>query len=175
MHSIHYNNSIAIIAFCFAVLITLLTLWFIIELKRERTDLADLAFTYDDASQKSIYESSVRALLRDTERERKELNALTEGHDPVEVIRMLEDMAKRTGVTLLVEAVSPGGVSSDDPSLSSFLIIVRVTSAFDKIHHFISLVSSLQFPSYVEKAKIEKIEKTWQANIVLRVFTHESI
>lgn len=175
MPSIHYNNSIAVIAFFCAVCITLLTLWFIVELRSERKALADLAFAYDDASQKSIYESSVRALLRDTEHERKELKALTGGHDPVEIIRTLEDIAKRTGVTLSVEAVSPGGVSSDDPSLSSFLVIVRVTAEFDKMHHFISLVSSLPFPSYVEKAKIEKIEKVWQANIILRVFTHESI
>ena len=149
--------------------------WFAIALMRERSELALLVASQGEDSKKSTYDASVRALLRDSESERRELTALTAGRDPVAVIRTLEDVARAVGASIVVDAVNSGGASNADPSLASFLLATRATGTFDTLHRLIALMEALPFPSRIEKMKLEKMDKQWQASVVVRVFTHEKL
>lgn len=144
--------------------------WLFFETNRERTVLSELASTYDDALQKSSYAATVRALLRDTETERAELDALVKGQDPVEVIRVIESLGDVAKVKVTVDAVSTGDALKIDPTLSSFFVTVSADGTFDALHHFVSLLSTLPIPSRLEQMRMEWRETGWHATAGMRIF-----
>ena len=135
-----------------------------------RTALAELQFTYDDAVQKNAYAASVRALLRDIDRERTELNAITQGYDPVETIRIIEEAARAARVTITVNAVTPSMPAPEDPTLSSFLVNINVSGTFAGMYQFTSLMETLPLPAEVEQAQFERVEKMWSGDMIIRIY-----
>lgn len=144
--------------------------WIVFDFFRDRTALAELQFSYDDAIQKNTYAASIRALLRDIERERKELDRITQGYDPVESIRIIEEAARTAGVTIKVNAVTSGTPVPEDPTLTSFVVNLDVAGPFERMYRFASLMETLPLPAEIEQARFEKLEKTWNGGMIIRVY-----
>lgn len=143
----------------------------------DRAALAQLQFAYDDAAQKSTYAASIHTLLRDLDDERKTLVAITQGYDPVEAIRVIEDAARLARVTVVVNAVTPGMPPPEDPTLSTFLLNMEVTGSFERLHRFTALMESLPLPMEIDQARFDKLDKTWTGSMIIRVYmesTNES-
>jgi hypothetical protein len=117
----------------------------------------------------------VRALLRDIADERTEIENITKGLDPVEIIRLVEEAGTIAKVSITVAAVTPGAGVLEDSSLTSYLIVMNTKGSFDGVYHLIELLETLPIPSGLEYVRVDKKEKTWEAEIHIRVFTQEKV
>jgi hypothetical protein len=172
---LRYSYLLTIVTMIIVVAITLFLGWLILNFNSERTTLAGLQFTYEDAVQSDQYSASVRTMLRDIKNERQQLESLTEGLDPVEVIRLIENIGLSAGVSTSVSAVNPGGVLAEDPSLSSFVIVVNARGTFERLFHFVTLMETASYSGLIEQVKFEKLESEWSASLNLRIFAEENI
>ena len=137
----------------------------------DRNALSELQYSYDESAQQQAYTASVRALLRDIGSDRDELYAVTKGYDPVEVIRVIEDAGRIAHVVVTVNAVTPSTAASQDPTLSSFSINLTTNGSFDRLYQFIALLETLPLPSQIDQFRLEKLDKTWNASMTIRVFS----
>jgi len=144
--------------------------WLVYDFFSDRTALAELQFSYEEAVQKNTYAASIRALLRDIEKERAELDGITQGYDPVETIRIIEEAGRTAGVTVTVNAVTSGTPAPEDPTLTSFVINLDMAGPFERMHRFAALMETLPLPAEIEQARFEKLEKTWNGGMIIRVY-----
>jgi len=149
--------------------------WLIYDWGAKRGALSELQFAYESAAQKNVYTASARALLRDIDPDRKKLQSITEVSDPVEIIRFIESAGKEAHVPIIVQAVSPGSPSSQDPQLHSLLVSMSAEGPFKDLYYFISLAETMPIPSAIEQVKLEKRENTWNMEMLIRVFIEEPV
>ncbi len=136
----------------------------------DRSALSELQYSYNEAAQRQAYTSSVRALLRDIGTDREQLNSITNGYDPVEIIRVIEDAGRSARVTVTVNAVTPGSPASEDPTLSSYSVKLAAVGSFERLYQFITLLETLPLPSQIDQFRLEKVEKTWNMSMTVRVY-----
>lgn len=148
--------------------------WFALFVMESQANTIVTSTQIADERRRSAYVASVRALLRDTEKEREQLKAIVGTQDLVQTIQVLEDAALAAKVRTTVDAVSAGGDIQEDLSLESYLVSLRVEGTFPAIMHFIALLNTLPQPTNVEFFLVENTGGQWGATVQTRVYIHKT-
>jgi Tfp pilus assembly protein PilO len=152
----------------FSILMIGALVWVLIETGVENRALRVGISTQEQASARDAYGGSLRALARDTNAARKNLNAITKDRNVVSLIQILEDSGEFSGVEVSIDAVSSG---ADDGIFRSVIVAVSSSGSFQEMAHLISIIESLPVVSSVTQFEMKKennFDGHWQMQARVR-------
>ena len=166
------KKSLASIAW-FALVLGLLSCvgagWFVWDVRSRATLLDERLLTQGGADTQRT-SAAARAALRNSKNQRTELAKIIGSRDVVETVRLVEDAAKAAGVVTEVDSVSASGAHPEDKTLETYKVAIGVEGAFPKIVHLISALETLPVPSRIEQVKVEYLERSWQATMLVSLY-----
>ncbi len=116
------------------------------------------------------YAASVRAVLKDTERDRATLATLASERDIVAVITAVRDSAESVGVPLSVETVSPVGVYTPHPLLDMYSVVLRTEGSREEVHTALAVLETVPYLSSIEQVILENTDGVWTGIYTVRVY-----
>lgn len=149
--------------------------WFVYAELGERAKLATLRAEQILQEQQSARASEVRLLMRETQKNRAALFAITGTTGAVEIIDAIDAAAQRARVQVKVESASPGAPHTKDKTLQSYTFSVRAVGTREKVAYFMQLLAALPYPLIVDRFSLNVIDKEWEGFMTFTVYVAPSV
>lgn len=144
--------------------------WFVKTVLSERTELAVLRADQTIQEQQSARATETRSALRDTQKARAALFAVTGTTGAVDVIDLIDAAADEAKISAKVDSASPGNPHPKDKTLQSYTFSVHTTGTYDRVTRFLQLLITLPNPLIVDRLSLQRIDKEWEGFVTITVY-----